>query len=606
MEQAKKAGLFSVTSDEIKTLLKFRPNPEGKSKLIMILLATIFGPVSVAGALVFFARGYMRFMKPKHLLPDFHKMPNIVRVGMIIGAVLAWGVLIAALFIARELAHNTFGTDTVTVFAFLGGNLALSGLVYGVFKRWQTGQHNLMINKNKHGSARCATEDEMRKDLSKEGLFVGANYAFSQPGHLLLAASTRGSKGTGLILPNILRVKGYKGNMIVVDTKGENAAVAARYLRAQGKRVIILNPFQLLVEILGETDSYNPLDLVSDKSDPHLVDNVALIAELLCPSKANDHNEFFTIGARQIVAALLLHIVTSDKFPNPTLADLWRVSRLSGNDWDNLLADMAVCTDPVNGEVVRGSANELLKQMASGETWGSLMANVLQATDVFKSGVMQNAMKTGFDPYSLTADDSNNTVVFVILPVDKLDSHSRFLRLVVTTMMRAIVRKPNPDVHTTIIADEAASIGKVQEFQTCLATYGGLGVSLWLVYQDLSQIVEQYGQHKWQSVVANCQVRIYSSIKDNFTAQYVSDAMGVTTDTYYKMGKFGFAGEAEHLQRPLFTPDEIRGVSRDNFILFVGENSFTTIPKVPYYHMPELKQNKQPVYDKNPYVKNSL
>lgn len=603
MENINKKGWFNVTNDEIKTLFQFRRDPEKTSKVILLLIAMITGPITIIGALVFYVRAFNRFMHPNHELPNFYPMRPIVRVAMIIGAVLAWLVVIAGVYFAKEYAPELFGSAGMA-FAYLGGNLIISGIVYAVYRRWQVGMHNMLMHTDKFASARYASMEELMQYFAKEGLYVGGGFAFKDKGHLLLVASTRSGKGTNIIIPNILRLKDYKGNMIIIDVKGENCAITANALRALGKRVIVLNPFEILPEFIKGNSAYNPLSILSDKSSPHLVDDVMLIAENLVPIKPNDHNEYFTTAGRQIIAAILLHIVTSDKFKNPTLSDLWWALRLSGPDWDNLLADMATCTDPINGEAVRGAANEIVKQMASPESWASCLSNALQATDIFKSSLLKKSIQTGFDPYSLTED--NDTVIFITLPVDKLTSHARWLRLVTTTLMRAIVRKPNQDVHTTFLIDEAGVQGYNTEFEQCLATYAGMGISLWLIYQDIPQIVATYGEHKWQSVVANCQVRLFSGVKDNYTADYISEAMGRTTKTFYSRGRFGFVGEAEHIERALATPGEVKEISRDKFLLFVGENSFIQIEKQPYYSMPALKRNGKNLYSQNPYIKGNL
>lgn len=592
-----KAGWFGVTSDELKLLFRFRRNPETTSKAILILIAMLLGPLTIAGALIGYARGYIRFMYPDNKLPTFHPMRPIVRLAMIFGAILMWLIVILATFIIFKYGEDIFGSAGIAL-AYLGGNLLTSGIIFFIFLQWKTGRHNLVLNSEKFASARYATKDELMRYLSKEGLFVGGDFAFNDKGHLMLIASTRSGKGTNLIIPNLMFLKNYTGNTVVVDIKAESAAITANYLRSIGKRVIILNPFDVLKESLYDKSSYNPLAILAD-SGHHLVDDVMLIAENLVPIRPNDHNEYFTTAGRQIIASILLHIVTCDKFKNPTLADLWWALRLPGDQWDNLLLDMAMCTDPVNGEAVRGAANEIVKMMGSPESWASCLSNALQATDIFKSSLLKEAMQNGFDPYTLTKD--NNTVVFITIPVDKISSHSRYLRLVTTTLMRSIIRKPNPDVRTTFIVDEAFVQGYNTEFENCLATYAGMGVSLWLVYQDIPQLVATYGEHKWQSIIANCQIRIYSSIKDNYSANYISEAMGQTTRTYYTRGKFGFVGETEHIERALATPDEVKGLSRDNLILFAGENTFTTIPKKPYYTMPTL----QGLYDRNPYIKDS-
>ena len=61
--------------------------------------------------------------------------------------------------------------------------------------------------------------------------------------------------------------------------------------------------------MVEQKSNYNPLSILSDKSSPHLTDDIKIIAEVLVPHKPNDHNAFFQDSARNIVSALLLYLV---------------------------------------------------------------------------------------------------------------------------------------------------------------------------------------------------------------------------------------------------------------------------------------------------------
>ena len=67
-------------------------------------------------------------------------------------------------------------------------------------------------------------------------------------------------KSTGIVIPHLLQSSG--SSIVVVDPKGELAAVTAEYRRTLG-RVVILNPFALLANRRGYEDlkgcGFNPL-----------------------------------------------------------------------------------------------------------------------------------------------------------------------------------------------------------------------------------------------------------------------------------------------------------------------------------------------------------
>lgn len=74
-----------------------------------------------------------------------------------------------------------------------------------------------------------------KKASTKSGLIVGCVgqrvLRFNQQGYALVIAKTGPGKGAGIVIPNLLT---YRGSCIVMDIKGENAAITARARGAFG------------------------------------------------------------------------------------------------------------------------------------------------------------------------------------------------------------------------------------------------------------------------------------------------------------------------------------------------------------------------------------
>jgi type IV secretion system protein VirD4 len=515
---------------------------------------------------------------------------------MIIGAILAWlTTTVLPIIIVR--ASDMVGLDRTDIVAYVAGNLLMTCIVWAVFVEWRRRKNAVLIESEKFGTARFAHIDELAEFDGPKGFYIGGGYTFSDKGHLLTVAGTRGGKGTNLIVPNLLGVGGYEGSYLVIDPKAELAAITGRYQRESGKKVVILNPWDLLSGNVGQSSTYNPLDILSDKSSPHLIDDADIIAEMIVPVEKEDRNRFFTDNARGIFSGLILHLVTTHHRADRTWDKLWKWARLSGDGWDNLLADMAVNIDPVNGEAVRTAANAILQLMAAGDkTFGSIMATLIQCTDFLKSPSLQKSLQSGFDPTELS---EGNTIVYVVIPVDKLQSHSRWLRLVVTTCMRAVVRKPKNRV--CFLLDEFAALGYLPEIENALSTYAGFNLTVWPILQSLIQLKGIYGD-KWEVFVGNTAVKQYFAVNDNFTAEYVSASIGQTS---YVVGIRSWLGlkNPEANARPLVSPDEVRRGSGDNMFVFIGAKPPTLFAKMPYYKMGELiGKDGGASYDNNPYL----
>jgi type IV secretion system protein VirD4 len=306
-----KKNLFAVTPEELAALFDFRNSFRITNKFVLYLVGILLTPVTLSGALLGFIWGYMRIMFKDRDLPLLQPLKPIMRVAMIIGSVLIWIILLIVIRLFVWLWVDVFGWQPIIFAYYVVINLILTLLVFLFFTKWQMRLIKFAQESRKFGSARYAKKDDLKEYENRQGFYIGGGYTFAEKGHILTTGGTRSGKGTNLVIPNLLGLGGYAGSWVVIDPKGENAAITARYQRESGKEVVILNPWGLLQDNVGKAQSYNPLDILNDKTSPHLVDDVQIIAEMIVPIDPNDGDKFFTDSARSIVAGLLLHIVTA-------------------------------------------------------------------------------------------------------------------------------------------------------------------------------------------------------------------------------------------------------------------------------------------------------
>src|ERR1700722_17782246 len=89
---------------------------------------------------------------------------------------------------------------------------------------------------------------------------VGERIVYQGERHLLLFGPNGTGKGTRFLIPNLLSIKDR--SIIVIDPKGELAAVTADYRRTIGD-VVMLNPFG----VLGlDSEGFNPLAALDPQS----------------------------------------------------------------------------------------------------------------------------------------------------------------------------------------------------------------------------------------------------------------------------------------------------------------------------------------------------
>jgi type IV secretion system protein VirD4 len=561
-----------------------------ESNTIFILFATgiITSFFTVGGALWGFRRSYERHDEPRGLLPYLAPLSPVTRRAMILGAVIAaiiWYIVIIIIFNRLEAMRADMATAFVIgLIVWIGGNLLVMSKLFDQFEKWRNDIFIMAAEKQRFGTARFAKDEELADLVQiQSGLYIGGDvYKYGQQGHLLTVAGTRGGKGVNLIVPNLLGKGNYKGSWVVIDPKGENAAITARYQRGTGQNVLVLDPWNL-VTTPEDYASYNPLDLLNPDKPDDMIDDVSMIAEMIVPA-ASGSGAFFADRARSIITGLLVHLMTSAEAEQRSLSRIWSWLRLSPEAWAELVAEMTAS----DNETVSATGNEIITLMKSAPTYASVMSVALQFTDFLKSPALQRSLAQS--SFKVTELSAGTTTLYVVIPADKLKSHYQWLRLVVTTALRSVIR--NPRNRVTFLLDEFAALGYLPEIEVALSTYAGYNVTIWAILQNLVQLEDLYGKN-WQTFLGNTAVRHFFSVGDNFTADYVSKAMGQTT--YMSQSK---ATGSQVTSRPLLTPDEVRSGSKDNIFTLIEQRAPTFFPKIPYWNMADLAGR----WDDNPYI----
>lgn len=585
-------GQVGLSRGDIDLLLAFRSDNEKRSKIAVFLVGVLLTPITLFGALLGFVRGYNRILRPVNILPDFYPMRPVIRIAMIIGAIAAWAVTLSILLLLVPTFSSTH-YGAMLIITYFSVNIVLSSFVYGGFRQWRTGVNNRIVEGEKFGTARFANITDLQPfKEQQEGIYIGGASRYNKQGHLLTCAGSRSGKFVNLIAPNLLGWGDIDGSFLVIDPKGEIAAVTYEFNRESGRKVVILNPWGLLEDgTLPPSFNYNPMDIL-DTDSLHMVDDCQMLAEMLVPIEKDSRNKFFTDSARTIVAGFILYIAVSEPKETRNLTTLWKWVRYSDTLWDRLLSEMGLADDLPFPDNLRYAATEIEKLSKAGQnTWGSILSSVLQATDFLKSGALQKSMQSEFDPQLLAF---GNITLYVIIPADKLQSHSRWLRLVTTSMMRAVIRKPNKQV--VFLLDEFAALGYLPEIEIALGTYAGFNVTVWPIIQSLVQLKNLYGEN-WEVFIGNTAVRQFFGIHNNFDAEYISKAIGKKSHVLVKRAWFGIK-DAEASPRELITPDELRIESGKRMFTFIDDLPPAIFDKMPYYTVSELEERA----GRNPYI----
>ncbi len=447
---------------------------------------------------------------------------------------------------------------------------------------------------DRFGSARFLDPTERENFFGGwTGIHIGGNFYHGEQGHALVVGGSRSGKGTCLVMQNLLS-NSYEGSIVVIDPKGEYAAMTARYRKTVLKNnVHIIDPWGLQsnskITHSIPSSCFNPLDILkSDSRD--LPDDCDMIAELILPVNSKESDSHFSDKARQLISAYLLHIVCSGL--ENTLYNLRRELRKPLSGTLELLKKMTQSDHSFHGEIIRDNGHELYSFIERGEREaGSVYSTAHRATDSFKSWALkEGTAKSDFEMKDITADQH---VIYICIPPNRLATHYGWLRLMVGNIITTIQNHSKNRV--LMILEEFHVLGHMRLIESSMALMAGYNLQLLPVVQDLNQLKKNYHEG-WESFIANTAIQCFLGIEDIFTAEYVSRKLGVKTESFAKRQSDKSGNETQFWQRPLRTIDEV--MNTQYITVFSSKAAPFMTTKTPFFLERELRGR----YDPNPYL----
>lgn len=478
-------------------------------------------------------------------------------------------------------------------------NVLLLALVIAVW-RWRRKGGPLLSSRaaghDSHGSATWGSGRELAQPIGRIiGRKAGRLLRYDGDGHLVTVAPTRSGKGVSAVIPNLLD---HPGSVVVTDIKGENYAVTAWHrARDLGHEVHAIDPFGTA----GGRACFNPLDMI-DPQSPHASDDAAMIADMLvAPAEGGGRGDesHWDDEARALLAGVVLHVVQLPNLAERTLPHVRHLLTGTPDELAQLWAAMLAATGP-QALVIRRAAARVL-QKADRERSG-VISTAQRHTHFLDSGAMTLALAhSSFDLAQLAA---GRLSLFLVLPPDRLDTHHRWLRLMIACALQAVTRAPyRPAERVLFVLDEFANLGTMAPLVRAVSLLTGYGLSLWLFIQDLAKLRAVYPQ-AWGSFLANADVLQVFGTNDQFTAEYVSKMSGQSTvavqNASWSDGRnsrdldilggssYSDGGSINHTGRPLLYPDEVRRLPLSQQLLFVKGSDALRTERVSYLNDPEF------------------
>ena len=335
------------------------------------------------------------------------------------------------------------------------------------------------------GSAKFGSRADVNA-LAKNGgdLMIGRDtfgrmLRYDGPAHLLTIAPTRSGKGVGTIIPNLLTAN---RSVVCIDPKGENARVTMRQRETFGP-VHCLDPFG----ISGRpTARYNPLDRL-DAASLDLAEDAMTLADALVFDE-HETEAHWNEEAKALISGIILYVVCHDEPAHRTLTSVRDYLTLAPDDFTALLTVMQA-SDGAGGLVARAANRHVSKSHR--EAAGVLSAAQRHTHFLDSPRIAQVVAASDFAFADLKDDVAT---VFLILPPDRLDTYSRWLRLLVAQAINELARSAaKPQRPVLLLLDEFAALGPLQPVERAMGLMAGYGLQLWPILQDIHQLRSLYG-----------------------------------------------------------------------------------------------------------------
>ena len=437
-----------------------------------------------------------------------------------------------------------------------------------------------------HGSARFATKAERAAFQNGDGLLIGRDsqtgklLRYDGPAHLLTLAPTRAGKGVGTVIPNLLLAE---RSVLVIDPKGENAKIAGEARKRFGA-VYILDPFG----VTGmPASAYNPLGRL-DAESLDLGEDAASLAEALVMDPPGQVSEaHWNEEAKALLSGLIMFAVAHEEADRKTLATVREYLTLPPEKFRTLLELMQESAGA--GGLIARAANHFLGK--SDREAASVMSSAQRHTHFLDSPRIVAA--TARSDFQFAGLRHEVTSIFLVLPPNRLDAYSRWLRLLVAQALQDIARDAEASQAgvqrlkqpALFLLDEFAALGRLEAVERAMGLMAGYGLQLWPILQDMSQLKDLYGARA-NTFVANAGVLQCFGVNDFETAKWLSQMIGRETTGYqtesYKPGEVP-STSFNVTARDLMTPDEIMQIPPHVQLLRVQGKPVMVARKLRYF-----------------------
>jgi len=366
-------------------------------------------------------------------------------------------------------------------------------------------------------------DDEMHP-LRSEWVLTGNLTRYRHDRHVLTIGPNGSGKTRRLLFPNLYMLKGW--SIVAIDPKGELFAhTAMERAKSSGHRVILIDPFsvvrtnypKLAQHFPCESAGFNPVAAL-DPESPRFIDDAKSLAIALIRTDEN-RDKYWPQAAQTLIKGLIMGLRIRGGW-EASLVDLRNVLGLAPEE---LASHVAKTIERLGSEwpALSASLGEFKTHSDGDRELGGIRRTAKVQTDWLDSPQMRVDLEgNAIDFASLK---TRPTTVYLVLPPEFLASHGIWLRMMVASILRPLLRSASgPLVPVLFMLDEFAQLGRMEIIEDNYALMRGYGIKLWTIWQDLNQAKNLYAE-RWESFISNAGMVQSFAPQDMTTRKYLSD-----------------------------------------------------------------------------------
>lgn len=414
-------------------------------------------------------------------------------------------------------------------------------------------------------------------------------------------------------------------------------------LRECGEDVKVLNLSDLYADIVGPSETYNPLHLIADLfwNAGHLQDISDYLQQLcqLLPEPKGSHakgdNKHFRDGSRRLIAFAIQVCILTDGY-RATLGDAlqllsdretlkmhaqWVAGRLKNSD--DTYATMPIEASPwANHHDTDQVANycQYIRAQASGiatmletkdsKTFENFISDALEALSHFNITTRaHHKTKSSSFRFSELKEGDTPTTIFLMMDASKRDAQAPIIGLLQFCMLHEIKIHPNKKRPVYLIADEATNI-PWSGLGPLMTWSRSVGLKLHFIFQTFPAFEEAHGKAALEILLSECDiVQVLAGQKNPTTLKMLETMLSnrdVVTKSRSSSKEKGFGASSTSLSeasKPVMTADQIRR-SKKSFVIIKNNKALEVdLPSIAEIHPWRKMVAGNPHHDFKPYLK---